>query len=919
MIMEIQYNPSLILLSIVVAIFASYVALNFAYTVTRARGKVQVAWLLCGALAMGVGIWSMHFVGMLACEIPDMEMAYDVPLMILSVVVAVLGSALALYVVSRPIVQMRSVIIGGVAMAIAISGTHYIGMHSMRMSARIEWNYLYVFLSIVIALAASYGALMISIRLRNRPDRTWQLLSASILMGFAIAGMHYMGMIAATFTHDHSSQIEDANLLVTSGLIFATISTTISILGLALAGSIGQRILETRQKRSDQILNSSEEKFRVLVEAVKDYAIFIIDPDGFITTWNSGAERITGYSQKEIIGKHVSILYGKEDLFSAIAANELSIVQKTGRFEGEAIRIRKDGSQFWANIVLDPITNKDGVLNGFSKVIRDVTELKRIEQRTRSLNEELEKRVQERTYALQKSETQLRTVTNAIPILVAQVDTEERFLFANDSFCDWFNCNLATVRDFSFRDVLGEERYSANKIYIDRVLAGETVSYERDSYSRDRNAILNILFTPEFDEKKNVKGFIVVASDVSNYKKIEAELKNAKIEADAADETKSAFLANMSHEIRTPLGAIIGFSELLLDGDMSASEKRNMIEIIKRNGKLLSTIINDILDLSKVEAGKMEIEEAQVSLSDLVKEITVLLNLDATGKGIQLIVTYEGKLPTVIKTDPTRLRQILFNIVGNAIKFTERGSVQLKIKLDPNDPTKLAFIVQDTGTGITPEQKNRLFSPFTQADVTTTRKFGGTGLGLVLSKKLANALGGEVTLVDSVPGKGSTFMITISHSETQTAMIDSSGMDQQNASATIESHTQDPIKEISKKMVLVVDDSLDNLALIQRILRLAGAEVETASNGQEGVEKALKGSFDAILMDLQMPIMDGYEATRELRKRGFHQPIIALTAHAMKEERKRCLDNGFNDHLTKPIDRNALVQILSALPQTPTN
>jgi PAS domain S-box-containing protein len=914
MTMEIQYSPSLILLSIAVAIFASYVALNFAQTVSKAKGKAQIFWLAGGALAMGIGIWSMHFVGMLAFEMPGMEMAYDIPLMLLSVVVAIFGSALALYVVSRPIVHTRSVIIGGIAMAIAISGMHYIGMYSMRMAARIEWNCLYVFLSVLIALGASFAALMICIRLRYKPNQWFQLFGASIVMGAAISGMHYMGMIAATFVHDHSLHIDDSNLLVTSGLSFATISTTLLILGLALGGSFGKRILDAYQERSDNILESSEGKFRVLVEAVKDYAIFIIDTNGYITTWNTGAQRITGYLENEIVGKHFSILYGKEDRMSAETANELSMAIKSGHFETEAKRYRKDGSFFWANIVLDPLVNKSGALTGFSKVIRDITGLKNAEERNRSLNEELERRVLDRTHALQERERQLRTIANAMPVLVAQIDSHQHILFANDSFCDWFNFSADQIIGRTIREVLGEDRYPANSVYIEKALKGETVTYERQSYSRDRSAILNITFVPEFNDEHQVKGFIIVAANVSSYKTIEAELKDAKIAADVANETKSAFLANMSHEIRTPLGAVIGFSELLVDGNLSVSEKRNTIEVIKRNGRLLSTIINDILDLSKVEAGKMEIERIPVSLFDLVREIAVLLNLDAVGKGIQLNVSFDGPIPKTVLTDPSRLRQILFNIVGNAIKFTDRGTVSLTIKLDPDDKDKILFIVQDTGTGITEEQQQRLFSPFMQADVTTTRRFGGTGLGLVLSKKLSKALNGDVRLAHSALGKGSTFVISIAHGQPEMAFIENTNQNQAASSQTLELPFLPQVQGISKLKILIVDDSLDNLALIKHILKIAGATVETANNGKEGIEKALGEYFDVILMDLQMPVMDGYEATKALRKSGFTRPIIALTAHAMKEERIRCLANGFDDHLTKPIDRNALMKALSGVP-----
>jgi len=912
MAMEFRYNPFLVFLSVTVAIFASYVALSLAQSLTQTKGKTLAIWLACGAVAMGVGIWSMHFIGMLAFEMPGMEMAYDVPLMILSVVVAILASALALFIVSRSVVQMGSLVASGVAMAAAINGMHYIGMISMRMSAHIEWNIYLILASILIALVASFAALTISIRLRDKPDRFSLLAMASALMGVAIAGMHYTGMAAATFIHDDTVGIKNSDLLVSNGLTAAVISTTLLILGLALVSTVAQRILIYRQKRSDEVLGKSEAKFRALVEAVKDYAICMLDTKGTITTWNSGAERITGYSDEEVIGKNVSILFPLEDRGDN-AAQELDHAKNEGHWEVEAIRVRKDGSTFWANIVVDPLYDGEGQLTGFSKVIRDVTQLKEAERRSRQINEELEERVRERTVALQRGELQLRSITNAIPVLVAQLDRDQKFLFANKPFCDWFAQDSDKIGERTFRDVLGE-RYNFNKPYIEKVLAGETVTYERDSFSGDRKSIFNITFIPEFGATNRVKGFIIVAADVSRYKEIEEELTSAKAAAEVANATKSAFLANMSHEIRTPLGAVIGFSELMATDEMSASERNNTVEVIKRNGKLLSTIINDILDLSKVEAGKLAIEKTNVSLHDLLSEVAALLNLEAVAKGVQLTVSSVGVIPTLISTDAVRLKQVLLNIVGNAIKFTEKGTVNLRVQIPPATPDKLAFIVQDTGTGIKLEQQARLFSPFMQADATTTRRFGGTGLGLVLSKKLANALGGDVVLESSRPGEGSTFVITVDHGQSKEVLFESSAMAKPaNTVTELALHRRRP--QLSSQLkILAVDDSPDNLVLITRILQLAGATVETASNGREGIEKALHGNYSLILMDLQMPVMDGHEATRELRRRGFNRPIIALTAHAMKEERKRCLESGFDDHITKPIDRDSLIHALAAYP-----
>lgn len=892
-VISVAYNPWLVLLSVVVAIFASYVALNLSYPVSQSYGRTKLAWLIGGSITMGIGIWSMHFIGMLAFQMPGMEMAYDIPLMVLSVLVAIGGSLLALVVVSRPVVSQILVITGGFAMAIAICGMHYIGMFSMRMSARIEWNKPLVFTSFLIALAASYAALAILIKTRKHRQLFKLLAGASIIMGFAISGMHYVGMLAATFIHDGTAdKIRNTNLLVSSGLVWATIFTTFSILGIALVGTIAQRLVRDREQQS-------AEMFQLLVGAVKDYAIFIIDEKGYITTWNSGAQNITGYSEAEVIGKHISILY-PENLPADTLAAELETAKKDGHFEAETIRRRKDGRSYWANIVINPLLDKNKKIRGFSKVVRDITRMK-------NLNEELELKVHQRTEALQQSEMQLKTITNAVPHLIARLDKFENLLFANSSFCQWFGVSQEDVHQYHFAELLGSIRYPANKFFIDRVLKGETLSYERKSKSASdptNETILNITMVPEFDYINQVKGLILVASDVRKYKEIEEALQNAKKEAEVANETKSAFLTNMSHEIRTPLGALLGFSELLADPKTPASEKENMAAIVKRNGKLLSTIINDILDLSKVEAGKLQIEKIDVRLNDLIQDIYSFLNLEASGKGLELKVETDTNLPAAIKTDPTRLRQILFNIVGNAIKFTDKGFIKITAKINPDNAEQIMFTVQDTGAGISEEQSKKLFSPFTQADVTTTRKFGGTGLGLVLSKKLAKALGGDVVLGESTLNQGSTFIITIAQIKADSQLSSA----QQAQSIT---KTQRQISDLTGTHVLLVEDSEDNLELIQHILNQAGVKVDQARNGREGLDKALATKYDLILMDLQMPIMDGYEATKALREKNVITPIIALTAHAMKEERDRCLQAGFNERLTKPIDRTELLRTIS--------
>ena len=411
-----------------------------------------------------------------------------------------------------------------------------------------------------------------------------------------------------------------------------------------------------------------------------------------------------------------------------------------------------------------------------------------------------------------------------------------------------------------------------------------------------------------------------LAKSAEELAQAKAGAERAKAEADAARElaaeasqAKSHFIANMSHEIRTPLGAVIGFADLLQNSEPSAADRTFYLDAIKRNGHLLASIINDILDLSKIEAGKIEIDLQPVSVSQVLQDVTCFLKIQAEDKGVRLSMHLDKSIPAVIVTDALRLRQILLNIVGNAVKFTSRGGVDVGIKTVAGpgpSGAQLAFTITDTGCGVSPEQADKLFAAFTQADVTTTRKFGGTGLGLALSRRMARLLGGDVKLVASRLGQGSNFVVSIALVEAPHGMADLKHAEEQR-------RLQDPAKKSPQQgclpgvRVLVVDDSADNRLLLNRILLGAGATVDMAENGQEALNRIGEGSYDMVLMDLQMPVMDGYEANERLRQRGYKTPVIALTAHALREERQLCLDKGFTDHIAKPVDRVTMLKTLT--------
>lgn len=369
-------------------------------------------------------------------------------------------------------------------------------------------------------------------------------------------------------------------------------------------------------------------------------------------------------------------------------------------------------------------------------------------------------------------------------------------------------------------------------------------------------------------------------------------------QAEQASKLKSLFLANMSHEIRTPLAAIIGFSDLLKDSSLKDAERLHYANIINRTGEHLTQIINDILDLSKVEAGHLEMKNQNTNLNTLLDDIYVLMMARTGDKPVKIEFDRQGYVPDIISTDPSRLRQILTNIIGNAIKFTDSGTVRMRYEVSGAD---LLFTISDTGVGISALQRSQLFQAFSQIDSSTSRKYEGTGLGLVLSRRLAQMMGGDVDLVESETGKGSTFSVRVS--------LSAPNIQAQKvaAGAAKEIHLG---QQLSSTSILLVDDVEDNRLLIQRMLAKRGAKLTLASNGQEGLAMALEKEFDIVLMDIQMPVMDGYTATRKLRQAGYSKPIIALTAHAMKDDRDRCIAAGCTDYLTKPVQVESLIQTI---------
>ena len=411
-------------------------------------------------------------------------------------------------------------------------------------------------------------------------------------------------------------------------------------------------------------------------------------------------------------------------------------------------------------------------------------------------------------------------------------------------------------------------------------------------------------------EERVEKRTTELVSEIRERERIQQDLIHAKEAAEAANQAKSEFLANMSHEIRTPLNSILGFADLVRQGnDLTAEEQRDYLATIHQSGEHLLSLISDILDLSKIEAGQLTVEMIRCSPHQIIAETVSVLRVRAREKGLKLDYNWIGQVPETIESDPARMRQMLLNLVGNALKFTDNGGVQILAQIvGPLEDPRLLIEVVDTGIGIRGEKLQAIFDPFCQADTSVTRRFGGTGLGLAICRRLANALGGGIA-VQSRPDEGSIFSISITTGSLLGVPM------REGTLADVSRPREEPhVKQrfsLTGKRILVADDGDTNRKLIQIVLRRAGATVLCAENGQEALDYGLRERLDAILMDMQMPVMDGYTATTRLRQAGNLVPILALTAHAMKGDDERCRQAGCTGYLTKPINAERLLAAIA--------
>jgi PAS domain S-box-containing protein len=755
-----SHDTPLVALSIFIAILASYTALALTGRVTVARGSARLSWLLGGSIAMGIGIWSMHFVAMLAFQLP-VAIAYDVPRVALSLLAAIGAAALALVVASRPVLGTLELLGAATVMGGGIAAMHYTGMAAMRLPALLTYDAKLVALSLVIAVTASAVALWIFRRLRSDESDRGQSLraGAAVVLGLAIAGLHYTAMTAAHFSDRIANAAPPTGFVVaTDGLTAALVSGTLLILVLTVLGSVVDHWVQVKLAGA-QALGESEARYRSVVGQTHE-VIFRADASGRWQFLNPAWTEITGFSEEESLDTPRFDYIHPEDRVREVAA----------------FRALADG--------------------------KEVSSRREVRYRTK------------------------------------------------DGGCRWIEVH---------------ERVSRN----------------------DAGALLGATGT---------------LRDVTEHREAEEALRAAQATAEAANRAKSEFLSRMSHELRTPLNAILGFGQLLEIEDLSPDNRESVAHILKGGHHLLD-LINEVLDLTGIEAGRLRLSPEPVGVSEVAREVLDLLKPLAARRDIT--VRAHGALgnASYVLADRQRLKQVLLNLLSNAIKYNhEAGSILVTCEETPENRLRIA--VKDTGPGIPANRMDRLFTPFERlgAEGTSTE---GTGLGLALSKRLAEAMGGSVGAESHAP-HGTTFWIDLPLAESQLDRLDRLGGNTPGMVAAIPSERT--------MRILYVEDNLANLALVTRILaRRSEITLIPAMQGELALDLARLHQPDLILLDLHLPDIHGEEVLRRLRStpETADIPIVVVSADATDGQAGRLLACGAQGYLTKPIDVRRFTSVVN--------
>jgi PAS domain S-box-containing protein len=665
--------------------------------------------------------------------------------------------------------------------------------------------------------------------------------------------------------------------------------------------------MTSRKQGHDALLKTGALQRAIFNSA--NFSSIATDAKGVIQIFNVGAERMLGYTAAEVVNKitPADISDPQEVIARAQALSVELRTSITPGFEAlvfkasrgiediyELTYFRKDGSRFPAVVSVTALREAGDAIIGYLLIGTDNTARQLVEAEQKKLDQRLR---DQQFYTRSLIESNIDALMTTDPSgIITDVNKEMEALTG---------CTRDELIGAPFKSYFTDpERAEAG---IKRVLSDKKVTdYELTVWARDgKKTVVSYNATTFYDRGRTLQGVFAAARDVTERKRVEAELLAAKAMAETANRAKSDFLASMSHEIRAPMNTIIGIADLLAKTPLSAEQNR-YVQIFRRAGDNLLNLIDDILDLSKVEASQLELERIAFSLNDLVEKVREMVAVRAHEKGLTLVCEIAPTVPNDLVGDPTRLRQVLLNLLGNAIKFTESGEVALRVTPDPDSslPGALRFSISDTGIGIPAEKLGTVFERFTQADPSTSRRYGGSGLGLTISKRLVGLMGGRIW-VESALGKGSVFSFAVP--------LEISAGATRRAAAPVGTGPARPLPPLH---ILLVEDSLDNSTITVAYLQESTPyRVDIAENGAVGYEKFTAGHYDLVLMDRQMPVMDGLTATRAIREwEGANHrpptPIIALTASALKGDKEKCLAAGCTAYLTKPIKQEVLLQAI---------
>ena len=876
-----SYDFFLVVLSIILATTAAFVALHFASMAKLIQNnRHRHIAIIAGAIIFAGGVWSMHFVGMLAYEMSE-QTTYNIPLTLISILPSLLASYITLRMLVNPSMTLWQLIMSSFSVGAGIGMMHYVGMEAMEMEAELRYVPSWFAASIIVAVVLAFIALSarhyLSIVWKQHSVHLINIISA-VVMGLAISGMHYTGMAGARYLMSDNTLM--THRITEDHVQLSYIITSITLLLIALAITIASQ-LRYRQLLTEKTI--SELRLKTTLETAVD-GIITIDQNGIIQDFNSSASTIFGWKNTEVIGKTFLVLVPdeakneyQEYLFNFLKTGQ---TQLTGQAR-EVFAKHKDGHSFPIRLGVGRVEVEDigSLFVGFAT---DISQRWEIEEK------------------LRKSEEQYSSLIRNIPGASFRCLLDEHWsvIFVSDAIFD--------MTGWAAEDFYKKRIHLSELIHHDDVdLTNDAVQSaleSKTSYSvefrwkhRDGHYIWvfekgSIIY--ENDQPVWIDGLIL---DITHRIEMEDDLRQAKERAELSAESKARFMANMSHEIRTPMNAIIGFSDLLLDAkDISGNNKKHL-QTISQSARSLLHLLNDILDSAKLEKNKLELEESTFDLTRLIDSVISTLWLQAKNKNLYLNCSIPDDIHTSYLGDENRIRQVLYNIIGNAVKFTENGGVTVSVH--PLNESTLRFTVEDTGIGMDETTLNTIFEPFSQADASMSRRFGGTGLGTTISKQLVDLMEGELS-ASSEAGEGSTFFFDLPL---------------QKSDDIINVTVANQALSIPAKKVLIADDISQNLTLLSLLLERQNHTVITSVNGEDAFHKFTIEKPDIVLMDLQMPVMDGFTATKKIREyESVHQlettPVVALTASVLSEDRLQATNAGMNGFSHKPID----IQLLTA-------